>query len=232
MNNFRKELKYNINNYEFILIKESLNKILKKDEHCTNDFYTVSSIYFDNYMNMAYNQVKCGLSERWKYRIRFYNYDESFIKLEKKYKINNLTNKKETLINKEILDQILSGSIKISKENDELLNEFILSMKTEFLKPIIYIEYDRIPYIYRYDNVRITLDYNIRYTNIVNDVFNKERKMYYLKNKILEVKYNDFIPDFIFKNINLNNLSQTSFSKFLNSIDSFKGGNLNDTWDL
>lgn len=232
MSDFRKELKYSINNSDFNIINETLNVLLKKDEHCKDKFYTVTSIYFDNYKGKAYNQVKCGLNERWKYRIRFYNYDDSYIKLEKKYKINNLTNKKEVLINKDILYQILDGSIKISKENVTLLNEFILSMKSEMLRPIICIEYDRIPYTYRLDNVRITLDYNIRYTSDIVNLFSKNKKMYYLKNKVLEIKYDDFIPDFIFKKLNINHLSQSSFSKFKSCVDKLRGGNLDDTWNI
>ena len=229
MKNFRKELKYNINNYEFTLINEALKKFLKKDRHCIGDYYTITSIYFDNYKNQAYNQVKCGVSERWKYRIRFYNYDDSFIKLEKKYKINNLTNKQDVVIDKNTLNRILSGDIKVSKNNDRLLNEFIVAMKTQLLRPVMCVEYDRIPYIYKVDNVRITLDYNIRYTSKIQDLFNKDRRMYYLKDKVLEIKYDELIPDFILKKLNINHLSNTSFSKFLNSIELSRGGNINDS---
>ena len=229
---FRKELKYNINNYEFSLINEELKRILKKDKYCIGDHYTITSIYFDNYKGQAYNQVKCGLSERWKYRIRFYNYDDGFIKKKKKYKINNLTNKQEALINREIYEKILSGKVRVSKDNSKLLNEFIIAMKTQGLRPIICIEYDRIPYVYKVDNVRITLDYNIKYTDKINDLFSKNKKMYYLNEKVLEIKYNELIPDFILKKININHLNNTSFSKFLNSIESNKGGNIYGTKDF
>ena len=39
--------------------------------------------------------------------------------------------------------------IKVEENNDKLLNEFIVKIKKDLLKPIICIEYDRIPYIYR-----------------------------------------------------------------------------------
>ena len=93
-------------------------------------------------------------------------------------------------------------------------------MKKDLLKPIICIEYDRIPYVYKLGTVRITLDYNIRYTNKYNNLFNKDKKVYYLKDKILEVKYNELIPDFIRYRLELNHLEQISFSKFNNCIDS------------
>jgi len=227
---YRKEIKYLLSDNDFHLINENLKMILKKDKYCVNDFYTITSIYFDNYKNSSYNQVKCGISERWKYRIRFYNYDSSFIKLEKKYKVNNLTKKIDTIITLDMLNHILENNLKVSKNNSPLLNEFIIKVKTEMLRPIMLIEYDRIPYVYKTGNVRITLDFNIRYNDIFNDIFNKEKKMYYLNAKILEVKYNELIPDFIGKKIGINYLSETSFSKFMNSIDKYKGGNINDSW--
>jgi len=220
MNNLRKELKYNITNTDFYLIKHNLNNLIKKDPNCEGDFYTISSIYFDDYNKTSYNQVKNGISNRWKYRIRFYNYDDSFIKLEKKHKINGLTDKTSVRITREMLDNILNNNIRIEENNDKLLNEFIIKMKKDLLRPIICIEYDRIPYVYKLGNVRITLDYNIRYANKYNDLFNKNKKVYYLKDKILEVKYNELIPDFIRYKLELNHLEQISFSKFNNCIDS------------
>ena len=118
-----------------------------------------------------------------------------------------------------MLDNILNNNIKVEENNNTLLNEFIIKLKSDLLRPVICIEYDRIPYIYKLGNVRITLDYNIRYTNKYNDLFNKEKKVHYLKEKILEVKYNDLIPDFIRYRLELNHLEQISFSKFNNCLD-------------
>jgi len=217
---FRKELKYYISDNDFYIISHNLKKLIKKDSNCIGEYYTISSIYFDTYNKTSYNQVKNGISERWKYRIRFYNYDESYIILEKKYKINGLTNKTSVKITREMLDQILKHKVKTDKSNHPLLNEFIVKMKTELLRPVICIEYDRIPYVYKLGNVRITLDYNIRYTNKYNNLFNGNKRVYYLKEKILEVKYNELIPDFIRYRLELNHLEITSFSKFNNCLDS------------
>ena len=220
MNNFRKELKYNISNKDFYIIHHNLQHLINKDPNCKGDYYTISSIYFDDYKKTSYNQVKNGISNRWKYRIRFYNYDDSYIKLEKKHKINGLTNKTSVRITKEILNDILNNKIKVEEKNNSLLNEFIVKIKKDLLRPIICIEYDRIPFVYKLGNVRITLDYNIRYTNNYSDLFNSEKRVYYLKDKILEVKYNELIPDFIRYRLELNHLEQVSFSKFNNCIES------------
>ena len=61
-------------------------------------------------------------------------------------------------------------------------------MKKDLLRPIICIEYDRIPFIYKLGNVRITLDYNIRYTNKYNNLFNSKKRVYYLKDKIEDIE--------------------------------------------
>lgn len=220
---YRSELKYNITNKDFELLKCNLESLLKKDSHCPNDYYTITSIYFDNYKKTSYNQVKDGISERYKYRIRFYNYDSNFIKLEKKKKSNGFTNKKSVIITKEFLYDILNNNVKINKSYDKLLNEFIIKMNTEYLRPIICVEYDRVPYVYKLGNVRITLDYNIRYTDEYNNLFNENRNMRYLKDKILEVKYDEFIPDYVRYRLQLNSLHQISYSKFNNCIDDLNG---------
>ena len=216
---FRKELKYSITDNDFYVINHNLKDLIEVDANCEGEFYTISSIYFDTYNKTSYNQVKQGLSDRWKYRIRYYNKDDSFIKLEKKHKINGLTNKSSIKITRKILSDIMTNRIKIKDSNPSLLNEFIIKMKTELLRPIIFIEYDRIPYVYKLGNVRITLDYNIGYSNRFDNLFSKNKKLHYLDNKILEVKYNELIPDFIRFRLELNHLEQISFSKFNNCIE-------------
>ena len=220
MNNvYRKELKYIISDNDFYVINHNLKDLISKDKNCKGEFYTISSIYFDTYNRTSYKQVKDGISDRWKYRIRYYNYDDSYIKLEKKHKINGLTNKKCVTLTKKELSDILSNKIKVKESNSPLLNEFIIKMKTEYLRPVICVEYDRIPYTYKMGNVRITLDFNIRYTNKFNNLFNKNKRVYYLEDKLLEVKYNELIPDFIRFRLELNHLEQVSFSKFNNCMD-------------
>ncbi len=222
-NVFRKEIKYSISDNDFNLINHNLKNLVSIDKHCENEYYTISSVYFDTYNKTSYRQVKDGISNRWKYRIRYYDYKDTYIKLEKKHKVNNLTNKSSIRISKKEFRDILNNKIKIKPNNPPLLNEFIMKMKTELLRPVICIEYDRIPYVFKLGNVRITLDYNIRYTNRFNNLFSKNKRVYYLKDKILEVKYNELIPDFIRFRLELNHLEQTSYSKFNNCLDSLNG---------
>lgn len=216
---FRKELKYLVSENDFCIINHNLKDLIEKDSNCIDEGYTISSLYFDTYNKTSYRQVKDGISDRWKYRIRFYDYKDTYIKLEKKHKVNNYTNKTSIRISKKELKDILNNKIQIKPNNPPLLNEFIIKMKNELLRPVIFIEYDRIPYIYKIGDVRITLDYNIRYTDRFNNLFSKSKRLHYLDDKILEVKYNELIPDFIRFRLELNHLEQTSYSKFNNCLD-------------
>lgn len=216
--NYREEIKYSITKNDFNLINLKLDSFLKKDINCKDEYYTISSLYFDDYKRTSYNQVINGISERWKYRIRFYNNNDTYIKLEKKYKKNNKTHKDSVIISKEMFDNILTRQVKIKKDNNKLLNEFIIKINSDFLRPIIFIEYKRIPYVYKVGNVRITLDFDIGYTTCFNNLF-KDKRLKYLPNYILEVKYNVILPDSIRSRLALNHLEQTSFSKFKNCIE-------------
>ena len=159
-----------------------------------------------------------GISEREKYRIRFYNLDDSYICLEKKQKVNNMTNKQSCRITKEQLLDILKGeNLVIKKENHKLLNEFYLKILTKNYKPACIIDYDRVPYTYVAGNVRLTLDYNMSVSYDFKDVFSdKLNKIPFVENNmaLLEVKFNDFIPDYIRWSLQLNNLNRISYSKY------------------
>lgn len=147
---YRHELKYYINNLEFEEIKNRLSFLLDIDKNAKKDGnYFIRSLYFDDYKDTSYYQVLNGISKREKYRIRYYNYDINYICLEKKAKINNMTNKTSCIITKEQVEDLLNGRLNINKENHKLLNEFIVKTKFYGYKPVVIIDYNRIPYIYK-----------------------------------------------------------------------------------
>lgn len=219
---YRSEIKYILTKHDVILLQNKLCTILDKDKNMVNGNYKVRSLYFDDYKNTSYYQVLDGISERWKWRIRYYNDDISYICLEKKYKINGLINKKSVVITKkQALDIINLTNIKVEKSNSDLLNEFYLSILQRNLRPKIIVDYNRIPYVYSSFNIRITIDFNLAASYQINEIFNKDLCMVPVmeKNKyILEVKYDNYIPDYIKNKIGINYLERTSYSKYLQSI--------------
>ena len=99
---FRFENKYIINNLQIEELKHRLAPLAALDPILSGrKFYSIRSLYFDDYSDICLNQVINGVSKRVKYRIRFYNFNEDYIILEKKYKINNMTKKISCQITKE-----------------------------------------------------------------------------------------------------------------------------------
>lgn len=230
---FRFEKKYILNNLQVEQLKHRLSPIMKLDPILSGkEFYSIRSLYFDDYKDTCLKQVINGISERYKYRIRFYNDNTDYIVLEKKYKINNMTKKTSVQITKEIVDGILKGNFVISKDNNKLLNEFYLMISTRGFRPVVIIDYDRIPYVYDAGCVRVTLDYNLSCSYDFDNLFSDEIRRIPLMeegNTILEVKYNDFIPDYIRFCLQLDGLYRTSYSKYGNgrlAIKNYVGGSL------
>lgn len=217
--NYRNELKYIITNIDATILKGRFDSILTKDPHIKDGNYKIRSLYFDDINLTSYYQVLNSVNERWKWRIRFYNDDDTYICLEKKMKINGIVYKKSLrLKKKQVLNIINKKNIKINDKNDKLLNEFYLNILTKGLKPVIIIDYDRIPYIYKVGNIRITIDYNLSVSDKIDEIFNKNLNMIPItesKNIIMEVKYNNFLPGYIKSKLNLNCLERTTYSKYL-----------------
>lgn len=218
---YRNELKYYITDIQKKIIMSKLECVIPRDPNTREDgTYFIRSLYFDNHLNTSYNQVLDGISRREKYRIRYYNDDSSYIKLEKKYKINGMTNKASCRVTKEqVMDIIHNKNIEISKDNPKLLNEFYVKIISEGYRPAVIVDYERIPYIYTAGNVRITLDGNISVSYNFEEMFNNNVEKLPILEKnlsILEVKYDEFLPDHIRWMLQLNELQRTSYSKYLN----------------
>ncbi len=216
---FRSELKHYINYQDYLIIKSRISKVLDLDKNTNNNFeYKIRSIYFENFNDKVLQEKLLGLNKRDKFRIRFYNDDESFIRLEKKSKINGLCKKISCPLSKDEALKIINGDISFLINSFEpLFHELYIKMKTEFLKPRTIVDYEREAYIYKVGNVRITFDKNLRTGIVSNDIFNKELCTINPINKdyiVLEVKYDEFLPDFILDLIQLGERTKTSISKY------------------
>lgn len=214
---YRYEKKFLINNLQMELLKNNLLAALYLDSNIKSEdgSYFIRSMYFDDYKDTSYFQVLDGISKREKYRIRYYNYDPEYITLEKKSKVNNLGKKDKDLLTKDMVMKFIN---KEEIETDKpVITELQNKMKTDFYKPVIIIDYLRRAFTYPINDVRITIDYNISCSYKIDKFFDEDINSIPLLDKntaILEVKYNDFLPDVIKQIINIKNLEVTSFSKY------------------
>ena len=199
---YRHEYKYLISKADAQLLKCRLPHIMERDPHAgETGQYTIRSLYFDDFANTAYYDKVDGVNYRAKYRIRFYNYDASILKLEKKEKNGNLTRKTAQTITKrdaQALEFALSAGCPDTKEG--LVEELRLQFLSQGLRPRALVDYDRTPFICRDGNTRITLDENVRTRPYIAHLFASPRAMIPVMDAdqvILEVKFDDFLPGYL-----------------------------------
>ena len=214
---YRYEKKFLITNMQMEILRNTLSAALYLDSNIKNPdgSYFIRSLYFDDYKNTSYYQVLDGLSKREKYRIRYYDLDPSYITLEKKSKQNNLGKKDKDKLTKEMVLKFINNEE--IESNRPVVTELQGKIKTALYKPAVIIDYERRAFTHPVNDVRITLDYNISCSYEFSKFFDKNINSIPLLEKntaILEVKYNDFLPDFIKNVINMKNLEITSFSKY------------------
>ncbi len=195
---YRHELKFKISNECAEVLKHQLSLILDKDKNALADgSYVIKSLYFDDINSNSYYEKLNGVLYRKKFRIRTYNDDDNFIRLEKKMKHNNLTSKEQMLISKDIYSKILNGKINEIKSPEGLLEEFLSEIKLKGLIPSIIVEYNRVAFIYPVSEVRITFDSNIKSGLYNYDLFDDKSPTYRVienDKQVMEVKYNEVLP--------------------------------------
>lgn len=216
---FRHEIKHYINQSDYIAIKNRLIQIMNLDKNAnTNNEYKIRSLYFDNYKDKVLMDKINGINFREKFRIRFYNDDYSFIKLEKKSKINGLCSKESELITKEECENIIRGDIDFLRESKKaLFVEFYSKIKSDLLRGRSIVDYTREAYIYKAGNVRITFDKKIRTGICSRNIFDKNLPtIEAIDNNIivLEVKFDEFLPQIIQDIIQTNDRRASAISKY------------------
>ena len=167
-------------------------------------------------MDKALREKVDGVNKREKFRIRYYGTDTSFIKLEKKSKINGLCNKISCPITAEECQKIIDGDFEFLFHSEhELMRELYAKMKYQLLRPKCIVAYTRECFVYPPGNVRVTLDMNICGSNNVKEFLNPELKFLQLyHNSILEVKWDEYLPGIIRDCVQVKSRRSAAFSKY------------------
>ena len=217
---YRHELKYAVPYSDYLALRSRLRPIMRADPHTGADgLYQIRSIYFDNTDDKALREKIDGIGKREKFRIRYYNDDFSFITLEKKMKIDSLCLKYDTVITEAECRKILDGDLAWMKaHNDPLLRELYAKIQYQRLQPRVLVSYVREPYVYVPGNVRVTFDSNIRTTLFHREFLTKKTRDISAtdtpQDRILEIKYDAFLPRIIQDLIQIPDIRQQAFSKY------------------
>ena len=199
---YRHELKYVSSEMELALVKGRLDHLISLDSHVKEKgIYSIRSLYFDDYDGRCYDENESGSDPREKFRIRIYNGSASKITLELKKKERNKTLKLSCPLTEEQCRTLMKGvPLPMRPDYPPLLQKLLLQMRTRLLRPVIIVDYDRVPYVCKDGNVRITMDKNISASRQLDQFLEpviSKRPVMEKGSHILEVKYDEFLPDYI-----------------------------------
>lgn len=217
MSELRHEWKHEINYMDMLVIRSRMRAITTPDSHAVDGKYFIRSLYFDTLSDKALREKLDGVDNRKKFRIRYYNNDLSFIRLEKKSKWNNLGTKEMVRLSTMQAQAIADGNIDWMVNHPvPLIHELYVEMKETGLRAKTIVDYTREPFVFPAGNVRVTLDYDIRTGLCSTDFLNPDTPTVPIVDNpiILEVKWDHFLPDIIRDAVHLENRRAAAFSKY------------------
>lgn len=212
----RVEDKYVISSAEAKLLTDRLEVFLEPDPmEKDENGYIVSSLYFDDVSDTHLKDTVEGNPIRKKFRIRIYNNSFDTIKLEVKHKIYNRTLKVADIITREEMLSLMDGELIRENSHNPAVKDFNLNILNSALKPKVIVTYLRKAFVFDPGNVRITFDSEIRGSK-ETEMFGASGLMYDNTESriIMEIKYDEFLPDCVSRLMNTGNMQRTAFSKY------------------
>lgn len=214
----RYELKYLIHIEEWMRLKYRLEQILEEDSHNDMEGYMVRSLYFDNIADNDYISKLNGEENRRKIRLRIYNPNSLYAKLEIKAKYGNAQKKESATITRETAEELIRCNYEVLLAyNTPFLNRVYRIMTSEMYRPVVVVEYKRLAYIHKENQIRLTLDSQLRSNETHFDIFSTELDLIPVMNEIysvFEVKYSQYLYKWITDVISCTDKKNQSVSKY------------------
>lgn len=216
---YRVELKYLVSELQLVFLQKQLEQIMTYDKyHPNGESYIIRSLYFDDLYDSCLEENENSTDYREKFRIRIYNGDPSEIHLETKEKIHGYTRKKkENLSYEDCMCYINKEPVILTAEDGDLKKKLYALIQMSHYQPVQIVEYERIAMVEPNGNVRVTFDRNIGGTSQTDTFFDEVLPLTPALPSgmhILEVKYDELLPDSIKEVLNSISLRRISFSKY------------------
>lgn len=217
---YRNEWKYCCGLNELKVIGNRLDAVMDRDEYGGPEGrYRIHSLYFDDYKDICAQANDLGLSERVKYRVRYYNDRSDRMRLERKEKSDGRCHKESCPITAGQLAMIMEGRAgEVFWQTEEaLLRRFCARCMTGLLAPRVVIDFERSAYVEKITNIRITMDQNISVADDFGHFADGAYLRYPLQDAgqhVLEVKFDYILPSYIKHIVTDHHLIQSSFSKY------------------
>jgi hypothetical protein len=237
---FRFEFKYPIPDFFLERVEQDLLEIgfEQDDAYHTQDFYYVSSVYFDTPQLADYFDKQGGFLQRRKVRARIYNQEIDYsnpgtpsIWLEIKEKYDMMIWKKRVCVTPAEWDKLLTSSQfayhdimpRLNEKEKTIFSKFIFLLEYQGRKPYVLVQYRRKAFSYgtSKEPIRITLDYNIAAEK--NSLFCKVPSVdVSRKTAIIELKFRETLPWKVQYLLKKYNLKRDAYSKYSNSVDAVR----------
>lgn len=216
---YRHEHKYLCTQAQLAVLRVRLQGLMALDAHVGIDGkYRIKSLYFDDVDDRYLYESENGTAPREKYRIRIYNDSCVHIVLECKHKEGDRTRKESCMIGKAQCEALAFGKGSVPMEElPALAKRLLVLQKSCGMKPKVIVSYERTPYVYPNGNVRVTFDEGIACGGRVEEFFKPEgarRQILPVGMQLLEVKYDEYLPDPIYHALSMANMQRVTFSKY------------------
>ena len=196
----RHEEKYLLSYGQYVLLRQKAAALLKPDSHGKNGSYTVTSLYYDDPMDTALLEKQDGLARHTKFRLRTYDHNGDFIRLEKKVKEGVITQKNTAPVTQEHISKLGLPRWALEELPEEVY-PLALQMQSGGLRPAVTVQYRRDAFFFPGTDLRLTFDYDLR-------VLPPEEQALFCSQMpgipvlegnavIMEIKYGGYMPNFV-----------------------------------
>jgi len=221
MAGYRHEMKYILTEAEAALLATRLRLTLPMDPNAQETgSYHIRSLYLDDPYDSAVAEKIAGVEFRDKYRIRIYNLSEKDTKLERKHKNCAYIKKDSLKLTRAEAEALAAGDFGfLYRRPEPFAKEMYAAFRTKALKPKVLVDYVREPFLFMEQDVRITLDRDIRtgyrYTNLYDKHAATMPAQEFAHCCILEVKFNRYLPSYVRMLLQVNAAQYTAASKYI-----------------
>jgi hypothetical protein len=209
----RHEEKYILTYAQYAILRQRAAQVLHPDSHGDHGTYTLTSLYFDDPEDTGLYEKLDGLPLHSKFRLRTYDCDGSFIKLERKDKKGILTHKLTATVSREQLPLLTQpGNLEAFQGDAQSL---YAQLQQKACRPKVAVRYVRDAFYHPGSDLRLTFDRNLEAlppneTALFDPDF---RGVPVTDGVIMEIKYGKYLPTFLRKLTRVN-APQLSLSKY------------------
>ncbi len=196
---YRHELKYETDRDKAHLIRRQFKQLLTADENAGPDgSYIVKSLYFETPYSDDYSDKELGVQFRQKMRLRSYG-GRDIYKLEIKSKNGDVATKYSVTLNRQQAMTVASGDYSPLVDTGDRQGLYIYhQLMTKVYRPLMVVSYRRYPFTNPAGNFRLTFDEDLRFSVSPQSLFCDMPATGIVTDKtIIEVKYDDFVPNWI-----------------------------------